>query len=171
MQQLSNDGTSGERFEPYRRPYLATHPALAAAQREFSRLSADLVRQAQALAAVGIEDKPDVRQSPQRCILQLGPVAATLTWLRSADSAADGQLLVVVWRGNIARPGVHQFERPRQGPLAAAATALWEGVYVATADNEASWRWQPQAVDSASCSSAELAAICAAELHRAHVES
>jgi hypothetical protein len=148
-----------------RRPYLTTHPALAACNREFARLSAEIVRHASAVGAG--EYKPDVRQMPYRCIVQLGPVAVTLTWLRSgADSAADGQLMMVVWRGSVAPAGTHQFERPR-ATRSSAAVAVWEGLYVADAENEAGWGWQPVTADAGRWSSSELAERCADELRRA----
>ena len=156
--------------EQVRRPFLSTHPAMAAAQREFARLSATLVQCAKDLRVPGFEPKTEVRLSPQRCILQFGHVAATIAWLKQGESVADGQLLVVVWRGTVAPTGAHQFERP-ETRRAAAATPVWEGSYIPEADSEATWTWQPQKAESPRCSSAELAAICAAELHRAYLDA
>ena len=48
--------------------------------------------------------EPVVRRSPARCLVQLGPVALTVAWLQRAQgTVADGELLVVVWRGEVAR--------------------------------------------------------------------
>src|SRR3954467_6021294 len=72
------------------KPYLTTHPAVAASGREFTRL-VEFV--ADNIVALHLEDPAHalkVRRSPYRSIMQVGPVAITLTWLRDrADSAAD----------------------------------------------------------------------------------
>ena len=63
--------------------FLGTHRALAACSREVARVSGEVVGGAVSLHAAGIADKPVTRQSPGRCIVQLGPVALTITWLMS----------------------------------------------------------------------------------------
>ena len=168
MRDRTTEDSTTQAPDPFRRPFLATHLALAASQREYARLSAALVQHAKALRADGVEADPEVRQSPQRCIVQLGHVAATIAWLPSAESVAEGQLLVVVWRGTVARSGAQQFERPAARPVAA-ATSVWECSYSPCAESEATWSWQPQLDEAARCSSTELAARCAAELHRAYL--
>ena len=169
---FASAGTDRQPFE--RQPYLATHRALAACTREFSRLSTDVVRGAAALHADGVAvEKPVVRQSPGRCIVQLGPVAVTLAWLRSTvDSPADGELLVIVWRGAVAPRGDHIPERAPTPRSAAPAVALREESFVAEAESEESWTWrQPKRADAGACSSAELAARCVERLRLAHAES
>lgn len=148
--------------DPFRRPYLSTHPAVAAAQREFTRLGDELVRH---VAALGEPEgvKAEVRRSPSRCIVQLGPVAATVAWLRGADSVTESQLMLVVWRGRVAPSATHQFERPVARPEAV-ATAVWEGAYVADAESEATWGWQSQLADASRCTSGELVARCLEKL-------
>jgi hypothetical protein len=156
----------------YQRPFLASHKAVAACAREFVRLSREIVDGVAALPAAMAEEKAVVRQSPERCIVQLGPVALTLAWLRSTnDSIATGELLVIVWRGAVAPRTRHQPERPVTGPAPLAATALWEQVLTPVADSEASWTWQPRGSEIGQCSSSELALRCVDQLGVAYQES
>ncbi len=154
------------------RPYLTTHSAVAASAREFTRL-AEFV--ADGIVALHLEDPAcavKVRRSPYRSILQVGPVAITLTWLRHrADSAADGELLVAVWRGAIAGPGAHQFERAATPAAAPSAEVIWESEYRPDAANETSWLWQSCVADAPAVSSSEVAQRCVAELVHALAEA
>ena len=149
--------------------FLASHRALAVCSRELGRLTTDVVRGAAMLGAAGVEDKSVERLSPGRCIVQLGPVALTLTWLRSTiDSVADGDLLVIVWRGAVAPRAEHLPERMTTRRQPTAATALWEGVFVAAGTDEASWTWQSKDAGTGGCSSADLAAQCVERLRAAY---
>lgn len=156
-----------------RPPYLSTHRALSACTRELARLTHDVVDGVTALHSTGFAEKPVVRQTPGRCIVQLGPVALTIAWLRSTlDSAADGELLIVVWRGAVAPRGDHKPERAaadRRTPQA--ATALWEDVLVAGGESEALWVWQARSTEIAGCSSSALAAQCVERLRAAYALS
>lgn len=157
----------------YRQPFLASHKALAACTREFVRLSREVADGVAALPGATAEEKAVVRQSPDRCIVQLGPVAVTLAWLRSThDSVARGELLVIVWRGAVApRARHHQPERPVTGPAPLAATPLWEQVLTAVGDSEASWGWEPRGTEMGRCSSSELAARCVEQVRVAYLDS
>jgi hypothetical protein len=160
-----------DRQRRYSQPFLATFRAMAACTREFARLS-DEVREGLALlAAGGLNEKAAVRQSPERCIVQLGPVALTIAWLQGAhDSVATGELLVIVWRGVVAPVTRFEPERPTKGPAPGGATALWEQVLTAVADSETTWVWQPNGVDAGWCSSTDLAARCVDRLRVAYLE-
>ena len=130
-------------LENDRPPFLASHRALAICSRELARLAADVVRAAGALSLAGVADKPVERVSPGRCIVQLGPVALTLTWLRSTiDTVADGDLLVIGWRGAVAPRGEHLPERMTERTPLLAPVSLWEDVFAAGGTDEASWIWQ-----------------------------
>jgi hypothetical protein len=160
-------------YEPSAQPFLATHRALSACSREFGRLTDEAVQRATALhAAAGVEEKLTVRQSPSRCIVQLGPVALTIAWLRSrSDVVAHGELLVIVWRGAVARREARYTERPTWWPTPTAATLVWESVLTPAAASEVAWTWQATALDGAEYSSPELAACCVDQLRLAYVES
>jgi hypothetical protein len=161
-----------DRPSRYGQPFLASHRALAACTRELARLSDEVVVGVVALAGAVAEEKAAVRRSPDRCIIQLGPVALTLAWLRSSrDSVATGELLVIVWRGAVAPRQQHQPERPATRPTAIPATVLWESVLTAAADSEEAWAWEPRAADMRRCSSKELAARCVEQLRVAYLES
>lgn len=109
-----------------------------------------------------------VRQSPGRCIVQLGPVALTAAWLRRSTGPLDeGELLVIVWRGSVAPPLEHHPER-MSARGASTASALWERTLTPVATSEAAWRWQSATAESAACSSSELAAQCVEHLRLAH---
>ncbi len=153
--------------------FLATHRALGACAREIERLCDEVVRGVAALHVAGLEQKPSVRQSPGRCIVQLGPVALTVTWLRNTlDSVASGELLVIVWRGSVAPRSEHHPEWPAErNQQAAAATALWEEVFSATGSSESSWRWQSSGKPRREYSSTQLAARCVEKLKGAHAQA
>jgi hypothetical protein len=156
----------------YRQPFLASHKAVAACTREFVRLGREVLDGVAALPGAAAEEKAVVRQSPERCILQLGPVALTLAWLRSThDSVAMGELLVIVWRGAVAPRTKHQPERPVAGPAPLGATPLWEQVLTPVGDSEATWAWQPRGTEIGRCSSSVLAARCVEQLQAAYLES
>jgi hypothetical protein len=130
--------------------FVASHRALAVCTREFGRLAGEVALGLTALNVAGEMEKALVVQSPGRCIAQVGPVALTITWLRSRlDVVADGELLVVVWHGNVAPPSARFRERVMKGPASGtagagpSAQALWEEVLSVSADSEESWRWQP----------------------------
>jgi hypothetical protein len=124
-------------------PFLTTPRAFAACSREFARLGvliADLVTES--LGGEEVSDTIVVRQAPERCIVQVGSVALTVGWLRNThDSVADGELLVIHWRGQVAPTLRHQPERITK-PAAVAATALSESVYMAVATSESDWSWR-----------------------------
>ena len=165
--QLSEDNHSR-----YGVPFLASHRALAVCTRELARLSDEVVRGVAALPGAEPAEKTTVRRSPERCIVQLGPVALTIAWLRgSHDAVAAGELLVIVWRGAVAPRAQHQPERPVRGPARLGATPLWEQVLTVVGDSEETWAWQPEDDDRIGrCSSAELAARCVGRLRAAYVE-
>ena len=132
-----------------RPPFVASHRALAVCTREFVRLTNEVALGLTSLAVTGELEKALVVQSPGRCIVQLGPVALTIAWLRSRlDVVADGELLVVVWHGNVAPPAARFRERVLEGPPSAArvgptAESLWEEVFSVRAESEESWEWLP----------------------------
>ena len=155
----------------FRQPFLGSHKALAACAREFVRLSKEVVDGVAALPGATPEEKAVIRQSPDRCIVQLGPVALTLAWLRSThDSVAMGELLVIVWRGSVAPRNRHEPERRAAGPAPLGATQLWEQVLTPVGDSEANWGWQPRGAEGERCSSTELAVRCLDQLRVAYLE-
>jgi hypothetical protein len=160
-----------DRHSRYGVPFLASYRALAACTRELARLGDEVLRGVAALPVAATEERATIRRSPDRCIVQLGPVALTIGWLRASNEAvASGELLVIVWRGTVAPRTERQPERPPKGPARLGATPLWEHVLTAVGDSEEAWGWQWQDDGVAQCSSAELAACCVNRLRAAYHE-
>lgn len=154
-----------------RAPYLTTHRALAACTRELSRLSDDLLALTETLSATLAAPRPVVRRPPGRCIIQFGPVALTAVWLRSTpDSVATGELMMNLWRGAVAPRLHHRSERPGQERVPEPATLLWERLLTASAADEQTWVWQPDAADEMPIRSEALARMCVDRLGRAYAE-
>jgi hypothetical protein len=163
---------TADRIDP--RPFLSSHRALAVRGREFERLSAAAVSGVAALHALAAEpgEKPVVRRSPDRCLVQFGPVALTVAWLRhTLDTVAEGELLVIVWRGMIAPNGRFGSDLTTSActPVRS-ATVLWEEAFRASATDEASWTWRPTNADIGGYCSAELAERCVERLRLAYAE-
>jgi hypothetical protein len=164
---------AAKRTDP--RPFLSSFRALSARLREFNCLTEAA---AQGVAALGDSDvalpgKPVVRRSPDRCVIQFGAVALTLAWLRhTTDSAAEGELLVVVWRGLIASRSITASDRTTTlcTPVRS-ATVVWEEVLQAVAVDEPSWLWRPAGADIGGYRSTELAARCVDRLQLAAHET
>ena len=154
---------------PERQPFLTTYRAGAACTREFGRLIDEVLDGMKALPLAGISEKAVARQSPDRCVVQLGPVALTLGWLQNTrDSVAMGELLVSVWEGAITRRA-YQPERASAANTAP-AMELWTEVFAAKAADEASWLWHSKSGEE-SYSSTDLAARCVDRLRVAFVKS
>lgn len=168
-----SDGSSAQQpvdSDRHRSAFLDSHRALSVCTRELVRLADEVVRCVGALGEpVAAEAK--VRRSPERCIVQLGPVALTVGWLRGTyETVAAGELLVIVWRGVVAAQPRRQPERPVRGREPLAATPLWEQVLTAVGESDATWLWQYADDDRIGrCSSKELAARCVERLREAYV--
>ncbi|MHB1074354.1 MAG: hypothetical protein ACYC3Q_16350 [Gemmatimonadaceae bacterium] len=155
-----SDESYGREHGTDRGSFLQSHRALSACGREFTRLADEVAAHMNALRGQGIEDKLDCRVTPGRCIAQLGPVALTLSWLRSSpDTAADGRLLVMAWMGTVASGSKRL---PEHGTKASARTAetLWEETLVADASSEADWKWRAESDHATAYDSSALAQRC-----------
>ena len=154
--------------------YTASYRANAACVRELARLHeeiAALLSDASAPPNASVLEEPVVRRSPARCLVQLGPVALTVAWLQRAQgTVADGELLVVVWRGEVAVRTPQGFERAHQQSGASSATALWESVLVVSAHSETDWAWTPADASGDALSSSALALRCVERLRAAYAE-
>lgn len=164
-----HDSADAGRIDP--RSFLSSHRALAVRSREFERLTTATVAGVAELHAMAEHpaEKPVVRRSPDRCLVQSGPFALTLAWLRhTLDSVAEGELLVIVWRGLIAPHGRFGSDLTTTActPVRS-ATVLWEEAFKASAADEASWLWRPSGADIGGYRSAELAERCVERLRLA----
>jgi hypothetical protein len=152
-------------------PFINSHRARCVCTRELARVLAEVARHVKLLDCDDAADVPVVRRSPERYSVQLGPVALTIAWLRSAlDRVSEGELLVILWRGTIAPGRAPQPERILAAPITM-ATILREDVVTVAAENETSWRWYPPDVDRAGLTSDELAKRIVDRLRHAHADS
>jgi hypothetical protein len=167
------------RTDEFRGSFITSHRAATACARELARLH-DAIADGLAAWGVGtphadddanLGDAPVVRRTPARCLVQVGPVALTVAWLQRAQgTVADGELLVVVWRGAVAVQTPRGFEHTVDRAGTSSATAVWETVLVAHADSEAEWAWVPAGVADVTLSSTTLADQCIGRLRAAHAE-
>jgi hypothetical protein len=167
------------RTDEVRGIFITSHRAAAACARELARLH-DAIDDGLEAWGVGaahpgddasLADAPVVRRTPERCLVQVGPVALTIAWLQKAQgTVADGELLVVVWRGAVAVQAPRGFERTVDRAGASSATPVWETVLMANAESEAEWAWVPPGVGDRTLSSATLADQCIERLRAAHAE-
>lgn len=154
----------------HRPAYAASYRANAACTRELGRLLDLVAAGADAWHAGGEFEKPVVKRSPGRCSVQFGPVALTIAWLQSPiGTVADGELLVVVWRGAVGARTPRDFERTLGRQSVSSATSVWEEVLTVEAASEDAWRWITAGAEGVT--SAALADRCVGRLRSAYAES
>lgn len=150
-------------------PFTESYRARAVCTREFASLSNEIARRLRALHGTGDAAELVVSQSPGRCMVQLGPVALTVTWLRSClDVVAEGQLMIVLWQGTVGQGTRHVPERINLRAVAS-ARMLWEDAFVVVAQDEASWRWHSAAVGVDDCTTLALVDRCLERLSHASI--
>lgn len=141
--------------------FLGSSRAVPICAREFARLGDGIEKR---LATIGDSHPgttPEVRRTPGRCIVQLGPVALTISWVRDhVDTVAAGRLLVAEWRGTVASATPRLPETAGRSTRASAATLVREQVLLADATGEADWRWRPESRKHAGYESRDLATRC-----------
>jgi len=151
-----------------REDFLDSHRALAVCAREFDRLAEDVAKRVADLEDEAKGWKADVRRSPGRCIIQIGPVALTLSWLRTrAETVSQGRLLVVEWHGSVGANG--QQEYVNGVPTVAVtqtAKVVRETVFLPDASDEKSWTWRREGKNTRKAyRSADLAKTCVSSIN------
>jgi hypothetical protein len=124
--------------------FLDSHRALAVCAREFDRLADDVSKRVMDLEDEAKGLKADVKRSPGRCIVQLGPVALTISWLRTrGETVSQGRLLIVEWTGTVGANGAQEYVNgvPTVA-VTQTAKVVSELVYLAEASDEKSWTWR-----------------------------
>lgn len=124
--------------------FLDSHRALAVCAREFDRLADDVAKRVMDLEDEAKGLKADVKRSPGRCIVQLGPVALTISWLRTrGETVSQGRLLIVEWTGTVGANGAQEYVNgvPTVA-VTQTAKVVSEAVYMAEASDEKSWTWR-----------------------------
>jgi hypothetical protein len=151
-----------------REDFLDSHRALAVCAREFDRLAEDIAKRVSGLEDDAKGLKADVRRSPGRCIVQLGPVALTVSWLRTrAETVSQGRLLVVEWQGTVGANGAQEYVNgvPTVA-VSQTAKVVRETVFVPDASDEKSWTWRREGKTGRKAyRSVELAKYCASSFN------
>jgi hypothetical protein len=127
-----------------REDFLDSHRALAVCAREFDRLADDISKRVTGLENEEKGLKADVRRSPGRCIVQLGPVALTISWLRTrAETVSQGRLLIVEWNGTVGANGAQEYVNgvPTVA-VTQTAKVVRETVFLPDATDEKTWTWR-----------------------------
>jgi hypothetical protein len=149
--------------------FVASHRAQGICLREVQRISDEIARRLRARHVAGELPALVVSQSPGRCMVQLGPVALTVAWLRGhGDVVVDGELMVAVWEGAVVQ-GTRRIPERAAVPRAATARTLWEESLSVVAEDEPSWRWHV-ADDVADLTSMAVVDRCIDRLMLAYAE-
>ena len=145
-------GPVDERAAQQRDAFLGSHRAITHLGREFDRLAGEVTKRVATVNRDDVETPLEVHRVPGRCTVQLGPVALTLSWVRTRpDTVATGRLMIIEWEGRIGRPG------STGGP---GAVPLRETVLRADATRVDDWQWRSDDVAGYAYDSNELAAHC-----------
>ncbi|HEX2716663.1 MAG TPA: hypothetical protein VHM67_03225 [Gemmatimonadaceae bacterium] len=149
-------------------PFLGTARAQSVCNRELDRLVTTVADRLSTAADLPGGATAEVRRSPGRCIVQLGPVALTMSWVRgSVDTVLNGRLMVVEWRGTVGRPNAAAPEQRIASRAAQPARVVHETVLIADATSERDWLWRREDADGVAFASTELATRCVDSLVRA----
>lgn len=151
--------------------FLRSQRARSTCAREVTRVGELVLEGAARLARTHGLALPDARPSADRILVQLGPVALSLAWLKvgKVDTPDNGQLLAIAWRGVLAARGgvTYAPERTAVAARTAAPVALWEQALAPSATSPDDWHWHAQGLDEAGHTSDEVAARCIEELRTA----
>jgi hypothetical protein len=154
--------------------FLDSHRALAVCAREFDRLADDISKRVSDLEDESKGWKADIRRSPGRCIVQLGPVALTISWLRTrAETVSQGRLLIVEWHGTVGANGAQEYVNgvPTVA-VTQTAKVVRESVFIADAGDEKSWTWRREGKTGRKAyRSADLAKACVTSVNSTLRES
>jgi hypothetical protein len=137
--------------------FLRSTRALHTLRRELDDLADELEQLTKGLEAAEGTAKAEVRRTPSRLVVQLGPVAMSMSWLRStSDTTREGRLLVIEWEGTVSG----------KAPIGGASgpRPIREEVLLVQATGADDWRWQTEGTSSAPSGTKELAQRCVTSL-------
>jgi hypothetical protein len=139
--------------------FLSSQRALALINRELDSLSAAVVRLCETPGTLPEGLAPEMRRTPDRYTVQIGPVGLSFSWIRGrSNSIADGQLLVIEWSGHLGEQ--------RTQPDSQAAMPAFENVLQPHATSPEDWQWRRADLDLCSYTTRDLAAQCVASVVR-----
>jgi hypothetical protein len=143
--------------------FLGSSRAVAVCAREFERLADSIAKRATS-AAEKAGTKAEVQRMPDRCLVQVGPVALSVSWVRErVDTAATGRLMIAEWQGTVVRtprPADMPTTTTNHGP----ATLMSEKILRADATGEPDWLWRHEPVADLGWASRDLAGHCVESL-------
>lgn len=140
--------------------FLGSARAAAICAREFERLADGIAKRATA-AGEKAGAKAEVQRMPDRCIVQLGPVALSVSWVRErVDTVATGRLMIAEWQGRVVR-SLPLADAPVTRSVAQRPAQLMrENILRADATGEPDWLWRREATEPLGYASRDLAAQC-----------
>lgn len=139
--------------------FLSSQRALALINRELDALSNTVLRLCQTPGTLPDGLAPEMRRTPDRYTVQIGPVGLSFSWIRGrSNSIADGQLLVIEWSGHLGE----------QRPETASQMAMpaFENVLQPHATSPEDWQWRRADLDLCAYTTRDLAAQCVASVVR-----
>lgn len=140
--------------------FLSSQRALALINRELDALSNTVLRLCQTPGTLPDGLAPEMRRTPDRYTVQIGPVGLSFSWIRGrSNSIADGQLLVIEWSGHLGE------RRPEMAPQTTAMPAC-ENVLQPHATSPEDWQWRRADLDLCAYTTGDLAAQCVASVVR-----
>jgi hypothetical protein len=140
--------------------FLGSSRAVAVCAREFERLADGIAKRA---ATIGEKagTKAEVQRMPDRCIVQLGPVALSVSWVRErVDTVATGRLMIAEWNGTVVRAAQRGPDNVSRSVATGPAKLMRENILRADATGEPDWLWRREATDDLGYASRDLAARC-----------
>jgi hypothetical protein len=141
-----------------RASFLSSQRAFALINRELDSLSNTVLKLCQAPGTLPDGLSPQVRRTPDRYPVQIGPVGLSFSWIRGrTNSIADGQLLVIEWSGQLGE---------QASPDSRAAMPAFEHVLQPSATSPEDWQWRRADLDLCSYTTRDLAAQCVASVVR-----
>jgi hypothetical protein len=141
-----------------RASFLSSQRAFALINRELDALSNTVLKLVQAPGTLPDGLSPQVRRTPDRYTVQIGPVGLSFSWIRGrTNSIADGQLLVIEWSGQLGE---------QSSPASRTAMPAFEHVLQPHATSAEDWQWRRADLDLCSYTTRDLAAQCVASVVR-----
>ena len=140
--------------------FLGSSRAVAVCAREFERLADNIAKRA---ATVGEKTgtRAEVQRMPDRCIVQMGPVALSVSWVRErVDTVATGRLMIAEWQGTVVRASQRPPEMQTKSVPHGPATLMRENILRADATGEPDWLWRHESTTDRGFASRDLAAQC-----------
>jgi hypothetical protein len=142
-----------------RTSFLTSQRALTLINRELDSLSATVLRLCETPGTLPAGVAAEVRRTPDRYTVQIGPVGLSFSWIRGrSNSIADGQLLVIEWSGHLGEQ--HAPADPRN------AMPAFEHVLQPHATSADDWQWRRTDLDLLCYTTRDLAEQCVASVVR-----